>query len=208
MTLIKKSDAELTGMVGAVVISQRYGKKYLRTAPVRTKDSWSPAQLLHRQRFSRANSFCKQFKNSLIPQIWKPEAQNMSGYGLMLKTNMPAFGPDGSVTDPKLIQLSIGQLFLPKNLQASREAEGSNTVRVSWQKSSPWGGLSLKDELMVISEADGQYSELKATGLVRGLLGGSFELPSVPQAPSPMHIYLFFASNDRRDYSESVCIEV
>ena len=106
MTRLKENqESAVTGMVGAMVVAQRYGKKYLRSAPRRTKDSWTPTQLLHRQRFSSAIGFAKQFKNTLIPQIWKPEAQNMSGYGLFVKTNMPAFGSDGTLTDPKLIKL-------------------------------------------------------------------------------------------------------
>jgi hypothetical protein len=89
------------------------------------------------------------------------------------------------VIAPKLIKLSTGKLSLPKNLQANRTADDPNSVQVSWQKSSPWSGKSLRDELLVVSELEGQYSEPKATGLVRGLLGGSFELPSspLPQAP-------------------------
>jgi hypothetical protein len=59
---------------------------------------------------------------------------------------------------------------------------------------------------MVISAADGNYSDITSTGLVRSALTGSFELPALPAAAT--HIYLFFGSIDHRDYSESVCFEV
>jgi hypothetical protein len=68
-----------------LVVEKCYGKKYLRPAPRRTKDSWTPAQVLHRQRFSRVVGFAKQFKYTLIPRIWNPAAERMSGYGLFVK---------------------------------------------------------------------------------------------------------------------------
>ena len=134
----------------------------------------------------------------------------MSGYALFLKSNMPAFAPDGSLANPKLIRFSTGKLTMPQGLMAGRaEAEG-NIIEASWPKELHVGGIHLRDELMVISAADGQYSEITATGLLREQLNGSFELPALPlpQAPGPQLIYLFFGSKDRRDYSESVCFEV
>jgi len=59
---------------------------------------------------------------------------------------------------------------------------------------------------MVITGVDGLYSEITATGIMREDLHGTFELPITPVRAT--HIYLFFASKDRRDYSESVCFEV
>jgi len=60
--------------------------------------------------------------------------------------------------------------------------------------------------LMVISAGEGLYSPILATGLTRGTLGGTFELPSL--AGTASHVYLFFESLDQRFYSESVCFEV
>jgi hypothetical protein len=134
----------------------------------------------------------------------------MSGYALFLKTNMPAFEPDGSLADPKKLQFSTGNLSMPEGLQASSGVGEPNTIHVSWQKDLHLGGIHLKDELMYITANNGKYSEATATGILRMSLGGSFELPasSMPLAPGPMPIYLFFASKDRRNYSKSVCFEV
>ena len=214
MTLIRQGAApSLTGMIGGIVIVERNGKMHMRRAPQRkVKDSWSPAQVLHRQRFKLVNKFCKLFKNTLIPQIWDYEAQKMTGYSLFLKANMPAFGPDGTLEDAKKIQLSTGKLTFPPDLQARRQAPGSTTIEVNWTREMNLLGFRSTDELMVISATDGRYSELTATGIIRKNLQGTFELPPTPGptplAPCPLHIYLFYASKDRRDYSVSVCVEI
>ena len=64
----------------------------------------------------------------------------------------------------------------------------------------------LHNELMVISAGAGLYSEIKATDIVRDALGGTFELPAL--ASPATHIYLFFGSNDKQEYTESVCVEI
>ena len=212
MTIIRQGTApSLTGMIGGIVIVERNGKTYMRRAPQRkVKNSWSPAQVLHRQRFSLVSKFCKLFKKTLIPQIWNYEAEKMTGYSLFLKANMPAFAPDGTLEDAKKIQLSTGKLPFPPDLQARRQAMGSSTIEVNWTRETGLLGYRSTDELMVISAAEGMYSELTATGILRKNLNGSFELPAspIPPGPGPMHIYLFFASKDRRDYSVSVCVEI
>ena len=208
MTLIKQqSGSALTGMIGGIVLVQFNGGTYMRRAPQRQKkDSWTPQQLLHRQRFSMVNKFCKQFKSTVIPQIWNDAAVKMSGYALFLKSNMPAFAPDGSVADAKKLRLSTGNLTLPQGIEAHRPAVESNTIQVSWYYDGHIGGKNLKEELMLISAVDGFYSEITATGILKGTLNGSFELPETPRPAT--HIYLFFTSQDRRDYSESVCFEI
>ena len=205
MTLLKQgTGSALTGMVGPIVIAEWMGQTYLRSAPKRkVKNSWSPQQLAHRKRFKAVIAFCKPFRVLLIPQIWNGAANRMSGFALFLKTNMPAFAADGSLTDPKLIRLSTGKLPMVEELKAERSAPGSNTINVSWSKNGMPGGIRSKDELMVVSMGNGIYSEITGTGLIRYAFSGSFELPLEPD--SATHIYLFFGSKDRRDYSESVC---
>lgn len=197
---------DLSGKVGGLVYVQFNGGTYTRRAPRIKKDSWSPGQLLVRQRFSAINSFCGQFKYTVIPQIWNGAAEKMSGYAFFLKSNMAAFAPDGSLGDAKKLKFSTGKLIWPEGLEAHRSEADVHTIEVNWPKYLNVGGVHLKDELMVISAGDGNYSEIKVTGIERNALSGSFELPALPAAAT--HIYLFFGSKDHRDYSESVCFEV
>ena len=205
MTIIRQSKSNaLTGMVGGIVIAERNGKLHYRRAPQReVKNSWSPKQLLHRQRFSKVNEFCNLFKKSLIPQIWNYEAVIMSGYALFLKTNMPAFAPDGSIGDVKKIFLSTGKLPFPPDVLAKRSTDDPNTIEVIWTLEPHIKGERHSDELMVISAAKDHYSEITGTNIKRAGLNGTFVLPPLPLAAT--HIYLLFASKDRRDYSPSVC---
>ena len=196
----------LSGKVEGLVYVQLNGQTISRRAPKHKKDSWTPRMLLNQQRFREVNSFCSQFKYSVIPQIWNGAAEKMSGYALFLKSNMPAFAPDGSLGDATKIRFSTGKLSWPEGFEARRSETDANTIEVSWPKYLNVGGIYLRDDLMVISAADGQYSDITVTGLVRSALGGSFELPALPVAAT--HIYLFFGSIDHRDYSESVCFEV
>ena len=196
----------LSGKTDGMVFVQLDGETYMRTAPQRSKSSWTPKQLLHRKRFREVTSFCTQFSLYLIPQIWRPAAKKMTGHALFLKTNMPAFGLDGSLADPKMLHFSTGKLPLPQQFKAGRTAEESTTIAVSWNNDPYLDPQRLTDELMAISAGNGNYSYLTSTGLVRGLMNGSFELPQQPADAT--HIYLFFASGDRRDYSESACFEI
>jgi hypothetical protein len=189
-----------------MVFVQLEGETYMRTAPDRKKNSWSPSQLLHRERFRKVSRFCSQFKTSLIQEIWKPVARKMSGRALFLKTNMPAFGLDGSLADPKMLQFSTGKLPLPQQLEVYRTALEPASIAVSWNNDPHLDAQRLTDRLMLISAGNGNYSYLTNTGLVRGAMNGTFELPGQPIAAS--HLYLFFASGDQKDYSASVCFEI
>jgi hypothetical protein len=63
---------------------------------------------------------------------------------------------------------------------------------------------------MAVSGADGQYSDVMATGIKREAKGGTFELPALPmpQAPGPVLLYLFFASANGKGYTGSVCFDM
>jgi hypothetical protein len=194
------------GKSGTVSFYMSRGKTIMRSLPGYKNNHRSQNQLRNQQRFQQMRKFCSQFKAVVIPQIWNLVATTSSGYHLFMKTNSPAFDLDGVLTDPMKIHLSMGKLNLPEGMQAQRTDLEGTTIRVSWQKETPWGGQPLKDKLMVISAGEGNYSDMMNTGLKRGDLGGSFELPELEASAS--HLYLFFESLDQRYYSESIGIEI
>ena len=196
----------VSGKIGNVVFFRHNGESFVRNAPERKKNTWTPEQLLHRQRFSQAIKLWRDVKSTQVQQIWNLGSQKMNGYALFMKANMPAFSLDGSLMDPQLIQLSTGKLHLPQEFEAGKPTLEGSTIAVSWQNDPLLKGKRLHDELMVVSSTDGKYSLVKATGMIRGASNGSFELPQQPADAT--HIYLFFASGDRRDYSESACFEI
>lgn len=200
-------DSNLSGKLGnTVYVRLKNGQTILRSMPKVNPNKRTPAQLRNQERFRLIHKFCSQFKQGIIPRIWNDYSKTDNGYNLFVKTNTPAFGPDGELLDPKKIRLSIGELPLAEQMQVQPGADGSRMVKVSWQKTSHQGGTTLQDELMAVSAGDEKYSDITATGLNRASLGGSFALPQQPTNVS--HVYLFFASQDRKHYSESVCFEV
>ena len=207
MGKIKSSiDAIVSGKVGPVVFYQLRGKSYVRTVQVRKKDSWTPKQKLMRQRFGRVGKLWNQLKSTHVAEIWNLASEEMNGYAYFMKLNLPAFSPEGSLTNPRELQLSTGKLRLPLDLTASRHAAGSSTVEVSWANDPNLKAVRLQDELMMVSYANGIYSVLSPTGLERSAQSGTFTLPVKPA--SATHVYLFFASKDKLEYTESVCFEL
>lgn len=202
--------ASFSGKADGVVYVRLNGEVYTRKLPKRKKEAWTPGMIKNLERFKQVNAFCSLFKESLIPQIWKGVNPRMSGYALFLKTNMAAFAADGTIADAKKLMLSTGILPFPQDFEAKRSQADPSQIEVSWPKEMHVGGVHLKDELMVIGCKDGEYSDIINTGIERKELGGTFTLSSfsMPIDPSPMLLYLFFASANRRDYSPSECFEV
>lgn len=204
--VVNENQSSLSGKAYGQVYVHLNGQTFTRSLPHYKKDSATKGMLQNQKRFKRVNEFCALFKDDLIPRIWKGVNARMSGYALFLKTNMAAFAPDGSLLDAQKIQLSIGSLSFPPGLEASRIEGNPNRVEVSWPRQLNVGGIHTKDELMVISAGEGEYSGITETGITREMLGGSFELPLLNKEIT--HLYLFFGSRDRRDYSESRCLEI
>ena len=211
MAKMKRPVGDLvSGKIGNVVFFTRNDSSFVRAAPQRKKIEWTPEQQLHRQRISQAAGLWRKLKNGMVPQIWNLGSQQMNGYALFLKANMPAFGVDGTLLDPKLLQLSTGKLNLPQKMEVKKATGEESSIEVTWQNDPLLSAVRLQDELMAISSLDGQYSEVKATGIKREAKGGTFELPALPmpQAPGPLHLYLFFASTNRKGFTGSVCFEL
>lgn len=207
MAKMKRNVGDLvSGKIGPVVFYQLNGESYVRAAPKRKEGSWSAEQLQHRERISKVSAFWRSVKSDEIRKIWRVAAVKMNGYALFMKANMPAFGMDGSLIDPLLLKVSAGKLHLPLHLKAERLPERPSTIVVSWQNDPHLKSERSQDELMAISSADGNYSSITPTGILRGVMNGSFEL--LPHPASPTHIYLFFASRKREEYSESVCFQI
>ena len=207
MARMKRNIGDLvSGRIANVVFYTRNGVNYVRAAPDRKKGSWSPQQMLHRQRFSKASYLWQQLKKSSVGPIWNLATEHANGYAWFMKANMPAYALDGSIIDPKMLKIATGKLHLPMELEASRETAGSAVITVNWVNDPNLRGKRLNDELKAVSANDGHYSELIATGLLRSSLGGSFTQPAKPVDAT--HVYLFFGSQDELDYTESVCMEI
>lgn len=207
MAKMKRNIGDLvSGKVGNVVFYQLNGKSYVRSAPIRKKDSWTEQQQLYRQRISMASGLWRALRSEQVSKIWNSAAEQMNGYAWFMKANLPALEIDGTLIDAKLLKVSDGKLPVPQNLRAERLAEDAAAITVSWENDRHLKGERLLDEIMAISTADGKFSQATATGLKRSALNGSFTLPVKPA--NATQLFLFMASRDREEYSESVCVEI
>ena len=119
MAIFKGND--ISGMVGPVVFLKLNGQGVIRKAPgSRSKNSWSAPQVNHRTRISNLALFWKQRVPDECKQIYALATKDLNAYSLFLKTNLPAFSPDGTQIDPAWLHLSVGKLPLPTSFQRSR----------------------------------------------------------------------------------------
>jgi len=202
MARMKRNIGDLvSGKIGNLVFYQLNDQSYVRAAPVRKKDSWTEEQQFHRQRISKASGYWRALRSELMTKIWNNAAEQMNGYAWFMKVNMPALEMDGTLIDPKLLKVSAGKLTVPQQLTAERQPANAATILVSWKNDPHVKGERLIDELMVVSFADGKFSPVTPTGIVRGAKNGSFSLPLNPT--NATHFYLFMASANREECSGS-----
>jgi hypothetical protein len=199
--------AEFTsGKLGNVVFVKREGKTYVRMAPEYTKDSWTPRQKQHRERFRLVNSFCLQFKFNIIKPIWNLKPGSGSGYNRFIKANMPAFGLDGKLVDKSGLHFSDGVLPVPYHFIVEKSETGANKIAVSWENDMLMSSVYEKDDLLLVTSFGERFNGPYNTGKRRSELKAILELP---EESSPVQaVYLFFASYDRKKYSPDKYFEL
>ncbi|HEY3388916.1 MAG TPA: DUF6266 family protein [Prolixibacteraceae bacterium] len=192
-------ESGLSGRVGGVVYARSKGINIVRSVPVRSKNSWTPRQLLHRLRFKAVNDYCAKYKYTLIRQIWNLADEYGHGYNLFLKANMPAFGLDGQLADVEKLHFSAGKLPLPLHFKAHRSALDPSKVEVSWLNDENLSRVYYHDELMMVAWYPDHTTAPIITGVKRIQGETVIDLPAGFE--SITGIYLFFASHDRDGYS-------
>ncbi|MGE5394914.1 MAG: hypothetical protein ACM3P1_09220 [Candidatus Saccharibacteria bacterium] len=192
---------QVSGKMRNMVFYQMNGKSYVRSAPITNEDTWNEEQRMRRKRIVKVSELWRALKTEQFSLIWNTAAQQMNGYAWYVKANMPALEMDGTVIDARLLKLSDGKLAIDPMLSANVIEEAPATIKVNWQNDPHIKGERLKDELMVISYDGEKFSAITSTGLKRKDLQGTIALPVKPANAG--YIYLFFAAEDRRSFSES-----
>jgi len=193
-------ESMISGLIGPVVLVNYNGKHYVRRAPrERAKNSWSEAQELHRTRFKAINAFWKQFYHTPVKQIWDLAAEGMRGVNLFIKTNMPAFGADGTIKDLERLHFSAGKLPLAHKLKAAKSAGDPQKIEVSWENESENGLAASDDELMMMIAHGVNFTGPVKTGVQRKIAAAVISLPA--GCENAEGIYLFFGNEKRKLYS-------
>ena len=157
----------ISGKVGGLVFFDYFGERHVRMAPRdRKKSSWSPKQVAHRKRFSAIFAFWGQYERTEIQKIWKLAAVRMHAINLFMKTNMPAFGPEGALMDLERLHFSIGPLPLPHLLNVGSVAGDPEKIEVTWQDDSGSAHARSNDELLAMIAHDGKFTGPLQTGVL------------------------------------------
>ncbi len=190
----------VSGKIGPIVVVQRGDRSYVRMAPSYNKNSWSPNQKMHRERFRKVNLFCTMHKKSIILSVWNKISDKKSGYHLFLKANMPAFGLDGEIADISRLHFSDGNLPLPYVLKAEKMSDEPQNFKIRWQNDNLIQTRFINDELMYVVAYQNSFSGINETGILRkhteGIITMSVKTENVKA------IYLFFAAPDRSAFSK------
>jgi hypothetical protein len=197
--IVSGPDKGFSGKVGGLVYSQQGGETYVRTAPHRSKNSWSPRQQLHRVRFKAVHDYCAKYKYTLIPQIWNLAAEHGHGFNLFLKANMPAFALDGQLLEIEKLHFSDGKLPLPMQFKAKRLDGDPSKVEATWLNDENLSGIYTHDELMIVAGYSDHFSSPVATGVHRKAGHAIISLPD--DYPEITRVWLFFAAYNRKAYS-------
>lgn len=206
MAKMKRPIGDLvSGKIGNVVFVNIKGKSYVRSAPIRKKDSWTGLQKLHRNRLSKIANLWRTIQSEPMKQIWNEVSTEMNGYASFVKANMPALAIDGTLIDPMLLTISDGKLVNPQLLKAEREDPLSDQIRVSWQNDKNSKKERLEDTLCAMTFSGDHFSSLMNTGLKRGDQSGTFTLPlPYPETDSKVTLFLFMRSEDQGQVSKSI----
>jgi hypothetical protein len=193
-------NSTVAGKIGPVVYVNFNGETYIRTLPRRRrKNEWSAEQTNYREKFSKVCYFWRRQIYDSTKKIWGIAAERMNGFNLFVKTNLPAFGPDGRVSDLERFHVATGKLPLPHQLNAERVVGDPEKVAVSWEDDSGAGLALPDDQLMMVAARDGKFSAPIATGALRRQGSAVIQLPS--GTGTIQVIYLYFSSDERKLYS-------
>ena len=198
----------VSGKIGNVVFVRTKTKSYVRAAPIRKKNNWSEQQLRYRQRISKVCKLWRSLKSGQMGQLWNQAAIEMNGFAWFMKLNIQAFAIDGTLIDPTLILVTDGQLTAPQKLTAERVLTDPSTIVVHWQNDPHLKPERLNDALMAMSYTDGIFSPITPTGIRRGDLTGTFPFPKPVPFTEPTHLFLFMASSDGLEYTQSLSFAI
>lgn len=196
MAILK--NGALSGMIGNLVAVRVKDMQIIRMAP-RSRSVWSDKQKQTWKRFGALTDFWNVFRYTQVQKIWKISDKGSRGINLFIKTNMPAFGPEGELINPERLHFSAGRLPLPYRFTAVRNPQDPDMIVVTWDNTTPSEAALPDDELRMMIAGNGIFTGPVSTGFLRK--AGTAVIQSVELATAEA-VYLSFASDKRKMYSE------
>lgn len=106
--------------------------------------------LEQQERVASIATFYRALKAVGMHRIWQDAAKNlnMSGYNLLLKTNLRAFSGKGNICDYQKLVLSTGSLQLPDAMSLAKQRDGE--LVLTWENDAkPYPNVNADDRLVV-----------------------------------------------------------
>jgi len=196
-------DKTLSGLVGPLIISHRYGKTYLRSKPCTVKNPRTPGQMKQRGKFKAASAFVSRNLDELIRPYWNPEARRngMSGQNLFCKLNTHAFSEDG-YPDMASLKPTAGCLGGLDSLKL--EMKDENSLCFIWNNNARDKKTSGKNALKIF----GISLELKVEELQCNATRQAESFLLELNTTKYNHFFLFFWNKDLEQASPAVWIEI
>jgi hypothetical protein len=191
----------LSGKVGNVIISQRFGNQYIRIKPSFIRDAKSPKQVEQRNRFAATYHLVKRSHDEVLKQIWNKGVVKMSGYNLFVKTNIGVFDEEGEITDYNKLILSVGKLRLPYEFMIEAKVEDNCVITISWENGDFYSCNKSDDRLKITAIINSEIVQVMGLTARRGDKTATFQLPCGSGAI--IHLYVYFYNEDTMDGSHS-----
>jgi len=213
MAKIKRNIGELvSGKIGKVVFVQMRGKSYVRSAPDRTKNNWSEAQILYRKRISAIAALWRTLNCQNMNEIWNLATKDMNSYAWFVKKNMNALHIDGTLISPSLIQVIDGSLpvplLIPICIGTDQNDPIPNEVKIEWTNDPHIAKQRLSDTLMYMTYHDEKFSEMMDTGYKRNQESGIVPKPQADTQTNLCYLYFFFRNDNDTLFTPSVNVTV
>ncbi|MFA8436817.1 MAG: DUF6266 family protein, partial [Marinifilaceae bacterium] len=166
------------------------GVNYLRTLPG-PNTSNTEKQQQQRSRFKAITGLASTLMGSLIRPVWNKATQQMTGYNLFVKTNMPAFNQDGQLANYGEFHASVGNLPLPSELTIQDDTETTSGIELTWEDESATGIGNADDKLRLLV-MDASEMHVINSDVLRSAETASITLPL---AAGTVQVYAFFGSD-------------
>ena len=189
----------VSGTVGNVVGGSWKGISYLRVKSDHYNDANSEKQVSQRTKFGACVALARSIMQTIIKPIWNKKAVKMSGFNLFTKTNLQVFNADGEIADFNQLQMTIGDLPLPNNIQIQDDAATEGGIAVTWEDNSGVGSALATDKLGVVAICNGEVRVLQGVDITRDAEAANILLPF--GAGVEAQVYVFFQSAEYSTYS-------
>ncbi|HEV8286381.1 MAG TPA: DUF6266 family protein [Chitinophagaceae bacterium] len=192
-----------SGTVGTVVGSKWKGIEYMRSKSGKKNSTPTPAQEVHRAKFSLVGKFI-QSMSGLFPVTFKDYANQMTGSNYVFSYTMENV-VTGDYPDLKLdYNLAlIAKGSLPNAEKPSAVKDGTGVIKFNWMDNSGSGFAKPNDKAIMVAYCEElNQCQFKLAGANRAAGTDSLNVPAF--SGKQVHTWLAFISETGEDVATSI----